>query len=337
MRLTVWAERYKLPARQQTLTLAAMRQKLLILNLKSIGNNMKYSNNSIFVLTILMLIVGSSSYGQKTEPKKRLIEPDQIVSSKLMGRDYQLYISLPTGYSNNDTVSYPVFYVLDGGAVASFEAMDVAHKYLDYDDEIEKVILVGIESGTDIKTWYVNRHFDYTPSLDTAIDKKSAKVYGVPEGSVHSGGAAKFLECLKTEIIPFVDKHYKTTNDRGITGHSYGGLFTAWCFIDARGFFTRYGINSPSPGWNKEQFLNEAVQKFKDSKTWNVPPTKVFASAGGLEVPQILSTMVKFSTYLESRKCQNIDLTWKIFDNDTHLSVVPAMMTKTLTVLYGEK
>jgi predicted alpha/beta superfamily hydrolase len=227
--------------------------------------------------------------------------------------------------------------VLDGGAVASFEAMDIAHKYLDFGDEMEKVILVGIESGTDIKSWFINRAFDYTPSSDTIVDRKADKNQGVPPGSFRSGGAAKFLECLKTEIIPFVDKHYKTTNDRGITGHSYGGLFTAWCFINAQGFFTRYGINSPSLVWNKEEVLNQAVLKFKENKTWNVPPTKVLISAGGLEGPQMLPAMIKFSTYLESKKYQNIDLTWKIFYDETHLSVVPAMMSRTLSVLYGKK
>ena len=104
-----------------------------------------------------------------------------------------------------------------------------------------------------------------------------------------------------------------------------------------RVFFKRYGINSPALGWNKEQFLNEAIQKFKDNKTWDVPSTKVFASAGGVESPSILSSMVKFSTYLGSKNYPNINLTWKIFDDETHLSVVPAMMSRTLTVLYGKK
>ncbi len=290
----------------------------------------------IALINVLLLVSYTSLFAQKLEPKKRLIEPDHIVSSNSMGRDYQLYISFPAGYSNSDNVSYPVLYVLDGGAFASFEAMEIPHKYLDYGDEIEKVILVGIESGTDIKSWYINRAFDYTPSPDTVVDRRADKNQAVPQGSFRSGGAAKFLECLKTEIIPFVDKHYKTTNERGITGHSYGGLFTAWCFINAPGFFTKYGINSPSLSWNKEEVLNQAVARFKENKTWNVQPTKVFISVGGLEGPQMLPVMIKFSTYLESKKYENIYLTWKIFYDETHLSVVPTMMSKTLSVLYGK-
>jgi hypothetical protein len=39
-----------------------------------------------------------------------------------------------------------------------------------------------------------------------------------------------FVTCTllgQTEIIPFIDKSYKTNSDRGIAGHSLGGLFTA--------------------------------------------------------------------------------------------------------------
>jgi hypothetical protein len=34
-------------------------------------------------------------------------------------------------------------------------------------------------------------------------------------------GADKFTS-MKTEIVPFVDKNYKTNSDRGIFGHSFG-------------------------------------------------------------------------------------------------------------------
>lgn len=297
---------------------------------------MKYANRSVLISTLFILIVSNSAFGQKTEPLKRVIEPDHVVPSKIMGKDYQLYISFPRGYSNKDTISYPVLYVLDGGTVAFFEAMHLAHKYLGYSNGIEKVILVGIESGTNTVSWHINRLFDYTPSSDTVVDRNADKERNQPRGTFRSGGAAKFLECLKSEIIPFVDQHYKTTNDRGIAGHSLGGLFATWCFINSPGFFTRYAINSPSLSWNKDEVLNQAIEKFKETKTWNVPQTKVFISAGGLEGPLMLPGMIKLSTELESKSYPNIDLTWKIFDDETHLSIVPAMMSRSISVLYGK-
>jgi hypothetical protein len=65
----------------------------------------------------------------------------------------------------------------------------------------------------------------------------------VPKGGLISGGADKFLTSMKTEIVPFVDKNYKTNSDRGIFGHS-GGLFAAYCLVNSDGYFTRFGISS---------------------------------------------------------------------------------------------
>jgi len=51
----------------------------------------------------------------------------------------------------------------------------------------------------------------------------------------------------------------------------------------------------------------------------------------------MVPTMVKFSSSLESRDYENVDLNWKIFDNESHLSVIPAMLSRTLSILYGIK
>ncbi len=73
----------------------------------------------------------------------------------------------------------------------------------------------------------IDRAQDYTPSIDTLAQKKIETSLKLPGDSLVIGEAAKFLDCIKTEIIPFIDKSYKTNSDRGIAGHSLGGLFTA--------------------------------------------------------------------------------------------------------------
>ncbi|WP_435803580.1 alpha/beta hydrolase-fold protein [Polaribacter sp.] len=75
---------------------------------------------------------------------------------------------------------------------------------------------------TDLRSWYNNRHSDYTPSYSKEWDLKD-------KTATKSGGASKFLAVLKNEIIPFVDAHYKSNDNRGLAGFSLGGLFTAYC------------------------------------------------------------------------------------------------------------
>ena len=291
----------------------------------------------LFIALINVLLFASTTalFAQNLEPKKRILEPDTTIASKIMGKDYQLYISFPNGYSTKDTTKYPVLYVLDGRVF--FPLFKAAREVMDLGNELEKVIIVGIGSEYDLASWYANRMYDYTPSLDTVNDRKVEKQMGLPTGKVQSGGAEKFLQCITTEIIPYVETHYKTTNDRGITGHSLGGLFTAWCFMNTKGVFTRFGINSPSLWWNNNETLTQAESFFNTNKTLDIPFTKVFISVGEKENPIMNSVMEKYSTLLENKAYKNVSVTTHTFSGETHLSVVPANLSRTLSVLYGKK
>ena len=276
-----------------------------------------------------------SLYAQKVEWKNIVTEPDHTITSEILGRDYQLYISLPGNYSAEDTITYPVLYVMDG--MREFYLFHQQHKFLRYRGGIEEVIIIGIDSGTDAESRGYNRGHNYspTPNIDTAAVRERERERDLPTGTIGSGGAPEFLEVLKTEIVPFVEKNYKTNSDRGITGHSLGGLFTAYCLLNSDGYFTRFGINSPSFWWNEGKYLEKGVQQFMENKTWAIPPTRVFISAGGNESSRILPGTTKFYSYLRDAKYDNIDLSWQIFENETHGSVIPVCLRQTIIELYG--
>jgi hypothetical protein len=275
-------------------------------------------------------ITNYSLFGQKLEPKNRIPESDHTITSNILERDYQLYISLPFSYSANDTISYPVLYVLDG--MRDFNLFYQQNKFLWYRGGIEEVIIVGIAAGK-------HRGYDYspTPNIDTTAVRKIEKDRDLPAGTIKSGGAAKFLEVIKTEINPFIDTMYKTNTNRGISGHSLGGLFTAYCLLNSDGFFTRFGINSPSFWWNDGEFLEKGILQFAENKTWDIPPTKVFLSVGGKESSRILPGTIKFSSSLQDAKYENIKLSWNIFEDETHGSVIPVSLRHTIIELYGKK
>jgi len=281
---------------------------------------------------MLLLFFNMASIGQKLEPKERIIEPDHVLASEIMGKDYQLYMTFPKNYSNQDTLSYPVLYVLDGKiAFPSIRGTMIALNL--FEDQLEDVIIVGVCSGLDLRSWGISRTYDYTTSVDTAYDRHSERMRDLPEGTFNSGGAEDFLNCLKYEIIPFVDEHYKTNVDRGIAGHSYGGLFAAWCLMNSDGYFTRFGISSPSLWWHNEKLLNQVALQFNDNKPWDIPPSKVFISVGKNEKIMV-PLMEKFRDYLITADYENIDLAWQIFEGETHLSAWPVGISKTITTLY---
>ena len=70
---------------------------------------------------------------------------------------------------------------------------------------------------------------------------------GGEEFQVQSGGAPRFLECLREEIIPFIETNYRASSlERGLAGYSYGGLFTLFTLFNAPQLFTSYFAGSPT-------------------------------------------------------------------------------------------
>jgi predicted alpha/beta superfamily hydrolase len=284
--------------------------------------------------TMILLVFSSSALGQKLAPKERVTEPDHTITSKIMDKEYQLYISFPKSYSTKDTISYPVLYVLDG--YYSYPFFKGVQNLMNPSEELEEVIIVGIREGLDFESWLINRSYYFTPSRDTLWERDAEKRYSISKGPLTTGGASEFLESIKTEIVPFIEKNYKTNNDRGITGWAFGGLFTAYCFINSDGYFTRFGINTPTLWWNNNEILNQAVLRFSENETWDIPPTKVFMSVGTIDKPSMKPAMLKFSKHLENSAYKNIDLKYQIFDKETHVTTLPASTSRTLSVLYGK-
>ena len=287
----------------------------------------------LLFITFSLLIFCNPLFSQKLAPKERIgNNPDHIINSKIMEKDYLIHMSFPKNYSTKDTITYPVLYVLDGKSTYRY----FNSSNIDF-EKIEDVILVGISHKANGIESRINRFNDYTPYRDTITDRKFEKKFGVEKGTIKTGGAVKFIECIKKEIAPFIDEHYKTNSDRGISGHSLGGLFTAYCFLNSNNYFTRFGINSPSFQLNEEIFLEPAIVKFTTNKTWNIEPTKVFISTGENESPMMVSNMIKFSLYLKKSNYENIDMNWRIYRNESHTSVIPYSLNGTLTTLHGKQ
>ncbi len=128
-------------------------------------------------------------------------------------------------------------------------------------------------------------------------------------------------------------KQYKTNDDRGISGHSLGGLFAGYCLLKANDIFQRFGINSPSFWWNNKEIFN--VEKSFSQKNTALS-AKVFMSVGSQEGNSMTPVMAAFADSLRSRNYTGLKLTSHMFEDENHMSVVPAMISRTLRVLYGK-
>lgn len=135
------------------------------------------------------------------------------LNSQAVGRDYHIYVRLPEGYDESEAQRYPVVYLLDGDS--TFPMLAPLHLFMHYDDAVPEAIIVGIAYG----------------GFKPAINKRDVDFRLVMEDG-SAGGAPRFLSMLENELLPRIDRQFRTDPQRRVlVGQSRGGsavLQAAW-------------------------------------------------------------------------------------------------------------
>ena len=249
------------------------------------------------------------------------------INSALNKRAYQISVALPSSYSKQK--KYPVFYILDG--YYAFPIAKEAMKALMMGNLVHDFILVSIAGDeTNDYDWLVNRWTDYTFTQLPKKDSTLTKVWNIKSPGLISGGGETFYKIIKGEIIPFIDSKYSTNNERGISGHSLSGLYVANILLKSDGVFTKFGINSPSFLFWDNDIMQAELNHAKTHANLNA---KVFFSIAELE--DGLDNLLKFEARV--KKYNGFNSQFAIFKDETHNSVGPAMISRTMRVLYSNK
>ena len=281
------------------------------------------------ILGIIFLFNAVLAYGQNFSSSPILITSEHIIQSSCNHKAYRLNISLPKNYANTDTVHYPVLYVLDGSY--NFTTFFAIRQVLDLGNEVQNVIIVAIDGNVSEADWMANRFNDFTPSANPKQDSLWSKIFNLPLGKLKSGGASLFLTTIQQDIIPYIERNYKTNTSRGLFGHSLGGLFTGYCLLTKPALFQNYAINSPSMWWNKGELMTLENLFVKQSPSLSA---HIFISVGALEGNPMVQPVGAFADTLKNHY-PNLKITSHVFENETHLSVVAAASSWTLKVLYS--
>jgi predicted alpha/beta superfamily hydrolase len=177
------------------------------------------------VITLATFLVGvAASLAQKLPLSVTLSDTEQraITSSKI-GERYDLFISLPENYKTSNQ-SYPVLYVLDGW---HFPLMAFIQQNNIYSKRMAPVIIVNV-GHSPAKEAMSLRDRDFSPIR-------------IPQYP-NSGGGPAFLDFLEYELIPFIDRTYRTnTSDRGLLGSLDGSTRSS----SARPCFTELSPQAP--------------------------------------------------------------------------------------------
>ena len=245
------------------------------------------------------------------------------ILSKTNGIEYQVDIALPSGYGKTDK-RYPVFYVLDGNM--AFGSLVDTYLDLRLDGSIPEMILVAIGYKEDdpavyTPAYHTNRSRDYTPTnVEAAIPG--------------SGKAHAFLTFIKDELIPYMDGRYRTDpTNRGLGGHSLGGLFTNYALLTEPTLFNHYWIGSPSLWWDKAISFSYVAPAIAQAEK---PNGRAFLSVGSLESDVMVPPMKRMAAKLAA-SFPALETTSIVFPDETHTSVLGGAISRALRVLYAKK
>jgi len=220
-----------------------------------------------------------------------------ITSSKI-GRRYDLFISLPENY-NTSNRSYPVLYVLDGW---HFPLMAFIQENNIYSKRMAPVIIVNV-GHSPAKDAMTLRARDFTPTKTS--------------GDPNSGGAPAFLDFLEHELIPLIDRTYRTsTSDRGLLGHSLGGLFAIYALEQRPALFQRIVAASPA-------LQPDGVLLKEASRALRALPAKVRLdlSVGSDDELGFTQTTTEFARVLDELKPKGLDYRFTLYPGENHNSV----------------
>lgn len=200
---------------------------------------MKYS-----LLTIIILFLGvQTSYSQQNSDI--LLGTKFIIHSNILDEDRICIVNLPDSYHDSEEKeSYPIIILLDGythfkTAASTVHFMSAARNR---NHLMPESIVIAIEN--------VDRERDFTV---TKIKTKRKNTMG---------GGRKFLSFIEKELIPYVDKNYRTKPTRTLIGHSLGGLLAINAYMDKNSLFDAYIAIDPSLWWDEKMMQQkvDAVQ-----------------------------------------------------------------------------
>jgi predicted alpha/beta superfamily hydrolase len=242
-----------------------------------------------FVLLVLSSSVAFAQYGG---PAKLTIK------SSVLGEDRTILVRTPAGYEKSK-IAYPVLYMTDGDAHIGHTSSTI--EFLVRNGRMSDMIVVGI-TNTD-------RTRDLTPTKGTGPNADQFPT---------AGGADKFLKFIETEVIPEIEKSYRTQPYRVLAGHSFGGLFVVNALITRPELFNSYVAVSPSLQWGDEATLKRAEEFFKTRRELRAT---LFTSLGN-EPGDIGKAFEEFKQLLAKTQIKGFEVEAQQMMDEDHGSVV---------------
>jgi enterochelin esterase-like enzyme len=129
-----------------------------------------------------------------------------------------IHVYLPPGYSTNTSQYYPTLYIVDGLLYLNLIYAKPSLDWLIYNDKIDPIIAVFIDTINVNKTDEGSDHWDWR--------YQDLGVYNCADPDFPKVCVNNYAEVIATELVPYIDSQYRTIDNaslRAHVGYSLGG------------------------------------------------------------------------------------------------------------------
>lgn len=247
----------------------------------------------LWVMTSLLLCAINAGFCQEKKTEMVLAKYEKM-SSKILGEEFVYLVDLPSGYDKTKK-KYPVLYVMNSHMISTFATASATLDRLSF-EAIPPMILVGL-----------------------CNDKGRARNYFPVRPNKESGGADTFLSFLTDELIPHIDRNYRTVQYRILAGQSNTGLFVLYALLTKPKAFDGYIAASPSLGWCLDFMINKARDAFSEK---SFPRRFLYMNYGGRDYKDlVIEPTIEMKNLLNEISPDDFDWNFEIIENDIHVPI----------------
>jgi uncharacterized protein len=269
----------------------------------------------IAVTCLVLAFLSTTSAAQSRFARATSIGRVDSVWSATLKEQRPYLVYTPPSYDDTTTAPhrYPVLYLLDGDA--HFHSVtglvQILGTGVNGTFAIPEMIVVAIPN--------TDRMRDMTPThVEKGLD-------GRPNpGLKSSGGMPKFLDFIRTELIPHVDQRYRTTPYRIFVGHSLGGITTINALYTIPEAFDAYVAIDPSLWWDNSTLLRRAKDWISaaklDHKVLYVAQANTINPDDTTANPHF-SGITRFNSIMQTYNRSGLRYAFRYYERDDHGSV----------------
>lgn len=277
-------------------------------------------------MILILLLIAKMGYSQSSDDV--VIAKSIKINSAVLGEERTIYVSTPSDYAYSKD-SYPVLYVLDDwigviGLADNLSGFGIC-------PDLIIVVIKQVNPGRDMFPSQPKYMRGLHPAKPWYTEKDDNESVPTPPCEL-CGHADKFLSFIETELIPFVDKNYRTLPYRICSGHSMGGLCVTHAFLSHTNMFNAYIALSPPLYWDDGLLLRTAAEKLTGK---NLKYKQFYFSIGGKEDPTTIGDAHDFDRILKLETSN--EFTWKLdyLENEDHASGAPIGIINGLKFIYA--